>query len=1392
MELIPYCIRDDAIDQNNNNDQECFGTPITFEELKRQNFTGNNLYQWSASIDTINNYEKFCTDNSETSILKNEIYCNCTANCEKEPIEDDIKINNIPFTCYMGLETCYSTLCLHWRQICDGILNCENGEDERYCPELETNECDPDDEYRCTNGMCISKKFLLDFNYDCMDQSDEKEFFYQDEILSCYNSPNIVCEERLCPNSQYACGDGQCLINVHNEFCYNGRREVYGKNMLLRNKNESNLSSLCWNFMVCLWNRAYWFGLDKRACPSACIRSNNKPNNTIWCSQYMKNVCSENFFFQSPSNSLYPLVKYLYYNQTSTDYNWIHPNYLCFNDTICPNIPYDRIRINNLSCIALNELNSFYDMERRFSIFSNCFIRYNELNESQQVRLFYCQKAKKYISLHRLDDGNQDCIYHYDWYNISVDDESRPFSRNILEYLNSSVPCQFNLSSHFKCATTNQCIARSWLDMNRCDDKSERIFVGKCEKSLDIGCTFYRQYQTIPIRYLFQENCDGYKIMQFSIDNQTDETDCDQWSDVYLKQYRYCDGFWNFRDGRDEIDCSNSTDTRLRENIFNCSANEHYCARSNGTGISCLSIDYVGNGIIDCLGATDERRTINACSSDRPYFCVTEERCQAISDICDPYFSSIACRSEVIKFCPWITNYTCTFLEFMCKNRECISESKRCNGIFDCSEGEDEWFCDLKHVYKNKQFSIDTIEQLTYDSISIQTTTIEIPKKSKVNLPKINVMNKQYYLNCNRGIAVIKRTYNNTNKVKCFCPPSYYGNHCQYETERLTLILQMDVQASLVRYEESNRLLKLVAFLLYENTIVYYEEIVYFPLLKQIFYLIYPRIGSYKLVGHWFVRIVAYSVTMFSVELKGTWRFDVPFAFLPVKRLAVHLTLDETKSCDRKLSCGIHGRCRKYLNKFGKDYCECDNGWSGEFCTIKTICSTSFDCIHNGGKCLARSHSDKNPICICSFGRMGIDCHGQFNSCQGIICLNDGQCIPLDQRTIQWTCLCKMNTYGRHCEYRSAQINMIFSKNLYPKKRTLPVVITHFLQLKNDTLSVLFIENRILDKDVPINKEISVLNQEHIHLPNFTLVQIFSTIDHNDYYLAAIINQNNLKNLTTTILPSYRCPYVNDIISENIRQFSFMKKIKYYHHVCKLNAIKCFIDEIHLCFCTKYQIADCLIFQQESNDCPIKYCYNSGKCIRNVYNARWDFGCVCSGCSYGSLCQLKTSQYALSLDALLGRDILVDVTFVNQTILIKLTFAIVLLMIVIGFISNILSIITFSQGKSREFGSGYYLFCLPIVGQISLIILGGRFCYLLITQLNVVNNFYVVKLTCLALEYLLSVCSALFDWLTCCVGIERAVNMIKGTSFDKRLSVIWSKRLIPIIVIGVCTSLLHE
>ena len=45
----------------------------------------------------------------------------------------------------------------------------------------------------------------------------------------------------------------------------------------------------------------------------------------------------------------------------------------------------------------------------------------------------------------------------------------------------------------------------------------------------------------------------------------------------------------------------------------------------------------------------------------------------------------------------------------------------------------------------------------------------------------------------------------------------------------------------------------------------------------------------------------------------------------------------------------------------------------------------------------------------------------------------------------------------------------------------------------------------------------------------------------------------------------------------------------------------------------------------------------------------------------------------------------------------------------------------------------------------------------------------------------------LFDWLTACVAVERAINMVKGIGFKKSVSVWWAKRvfvLITIIVLG--------
>ena len=184
-----------------------------------------------------------------------------------------------------------------------------------------------------------------------------------------------------------------------------------------------------------------------------------------------------------------------------------------------------------------------------------------------------------------------------------------------------------------------------------------------------------------------------------------------------------------------------------------------------------------------------------------------------------------------------------------------------------------------------------------------------------------------------------------------------------------------------------------------------------------------------------------------------------------------------------------------------------------------------------------------------------------------------------------------------------------------------------------------------------------------------------------------------------------------------------MKKVKYYHRACKVsNTSNWFYDEAFLCFCDKDRVPDCLFFKREETHCTKDYCKNNARCVKNDFNGVWDFGCVRSECAYGSLCQLTTAQYTLSLDLMLGQDILQNVSLTEQPLLIKIVLAVLILMLSLGFVSNVLSLFTFKQPKVQEFGCGVYLFYMSLVGPLGLIIFVSRFFYLLGTQLYNVDN----------------------------------------------------------------------
>ncbi|CAF3776458.1 unnamed protein product [Rotaria socialis] len=85
---------------------------------------------------------------------------------------------------------------------------CMSGLDENNCDKLEFNECE-NDEYRCMNGMCIPEEYFLDGEFDCLDWSDEIQYY--DDGNCPIEEASAQCDDRICPRNQWPCGDGQCI-----------------------------------------------------------------------------------------------------------------------------------------------------------------------------------------------------------------------------------------------------------------------------------------------------------------------------------------------------------------------------------------------------------------------------------------------------------------------------------------------------------------------------------------------------------------------------------------------------------------------------------------------------------------------------------------------------------------------------------------------------------------------------------------------------------------------------------------------------------------------------------------------------------------------------------------------------------------------------------------------------------------------------------------------------------------------------------------------------------------------------------------------------------------------------------------------------------------------------
>lgn len=864
------------------------------------------------------------------------------------------------------------------------------------------------------------------------------------------------------------------------------------------------------------------------------------------------------------------------------------------------------------------------------------------------------------------------------------------------------------------------------------------------------------------------------KTSYSSNQSDTDETDCNEWP--CNARYQRCDGEWNRANGCDEINCPNTATSFYTYNITGCAANEFYCGNMNETKLGCLTQQYIGDGIIDCLFGTDERATILPYKQqggyDVDFFMGLQGSCWPndfqrgiyAKEICDGHKDCPYGDDELL--CPWF-NYSSCDLEskFPCKNGQCIARNLRCNNIIECAEGEDEWFCDLQ-LMPVKSDKISAHRHVRPAVLPFVSHGFNYRIKRE-----LEYTNSYSPLWCHQGLIVWSKDF--PGSYRCLCPPSYYGDHCQYQRSRLTVTFRMETLQTF----DTRTILYLIFYLLDEqSTVLTHEWFTYMPNIqmneKHLLYLLYPYQLSFK---NLFLRVDSYRVTQDSLVFFLAWYFPVQFSFLPVNRLVIKLLLDERPP--NRIICTIlscrYGSCQSYTNS-DEHFCQCQKGWTGRSCDIplKSNCTNPIS-INN------------YTLCLCPLGRLGLQCNTVFDVCKGTECQNHGKCTPFDDRTYPYVCICIGDKYhGDQCQFITAQIVLTIPSD-YP---FIPLMNMHFLVASSAVHGTFVHRNTFAYRNVWPNTQLEIFERNEKYLPTVIIAQLFFNPNsyYGSYYLIALI-EGNQSSLRATLSSTYYCPHISERLTPTLLSYPWLKRVKLYYKY--FQDAKCFYDEIYLCLVDDHGMPDCMNFNHGVSNCSTPtLCANGGRCLQSKRLGRSIFTCVCPECFYGSFCQLTMTAYSLTLDSIFGKEIITDASLNNQPTSVKLFLALALLILITGFISNLCSIFTLLDKSIRQYGCGNYLLIFSITSQITLCVFFTRFIYLLATQISV----DYIKLSCMFFDFFLYLFLALCDWLTACIACERTMNVIKGVSFDKKMSVKVVKFVVPFLFVTLILLSIHQ
>ena len=809
--------------------------------------------------------------------------------------------------------------------------------------------------------------------------------------------------------------------------------------------------------------------------------------------------------------------------------------------------------------------------------------------------------------------------------------------------------------------------------------------------------------------------------------------------------------------------------------------------------MGCLPLAKAGDGHFDCLFGSDEAATLltrglevrrNPNTDQTELLVDYRVRCWAAFNrtmsamyTCNGVKDCPLGDDEL--FCSWSLNSTCNLrTEFACKNGTCISKAKQwCNQIVDCwPDGEDERLC---YVLKARPAYYSGISKEEYLPFNFDRFVLTQRHRMRTD--------------CHRGIAI----YNEESQVdECLCPPSYFGVHCEQQSERLSIFCRVDIPPDFDR----GSIYWLIFYLLNDNgRVLTHETHLYTALtqqfsLKQLIYLVYPRSTQpHSAFDPKFVQIDTYQVTSISVHPTDlSWFYAVPFStYLPVTRLAALLYLEEP-SKNQRLHCRNftdcdHGSCEIYLNT-GDPFCRCQAGWSGRACDQQrpTDPCATLHCDDRYSKCVVHQN---HAFCLCSLGRLGPKCRTLFDSCSSVLCVNNGTCVSLDERTIAHVCVCPSSHFGDRCQFKTAQLTLtIPSLNI----SHIPVLLVHFLQSPTLSPGLLLHQDVFFFRNVRTRTQLTIDITDQALVPPFVFAQFFSdsTSTYGQYYLLSLSNRNHSQ-LTVALEDRHRCLHVNERLNSTLINAKQLKRLKFYY--LYFSDVKCFYDESYMCLVDQNGFPDCLIYNHNVSVCVERdYCQNDGHCLQRKKLGQLDYLCACPQCTAGVFCQIQMNEYSMTLDSIFGPIVLTDVSLGDQPMMIKISIGLICVMFVVGLLSNICSILVFRHKDIQQIGCGRYLLLLSILNQVTITIFMCRVIYLIISQMTVIANVQFLRVTCFLFDFVLQVCISFCDWLHTCIACERTFSTLKGVRFEKSQSIRMSKFVMPILALLVLGTSIHQ